>query len=131
MLPFHSCVLNDDHDDDEGDHSVNKLSAAGLPLFNCNLGLPVHYTAVCDGREDCVDGSDEKGCLAPQFAPLKDSSWQCGKFQLIPATRRCDAVPDCLDLSDEDFCSFCQVRNSERLRGKDIQLNTKDLFPKL
>ncbi|KAK7475328.1 hypothetical protein BaRGS_00033475 [Batillaria attramentaria] len=29
---------------------------------SCTLGPPVHYTVVCDGNPDCVDGSDEDKC---------------------------------------------------------------------
>ena len=78
VMPFHPCRWADlDNSDDGGEGGSSSLSVLGLPLFQCRLGQPVHYSLVCDGRDDCADGSDEMGCPSLRFEPLQGSTWQC------------------------------------------------------
>ena len=86
-------------------------SPGGLPLFQCRLGHAVHYSLVCDGKDDCADRSDELHCQQPQFHPLLESSFVCRTFQVIPANKRCDGNIDCFDESDEEFCASCTQGN--------------------
>ncbi|XP_041126916.1 low-density lipoprotein receptor-related protein 2-like [Polyodon spathula] len=63
----------------------------------------VSYRHLCDGEEDCPDGSDEKNCVASvcnepgQFQCLSDK--KCIEAELV-----CDGVPQCVDGSDEADC---------------------------
>ena len=57
----------------------------------------------CDGKWDCMNGADEKGCGG---CPANMFICSQGKT-CYSESKRCDGVTDCPDFSDEINCGFC------------------------
>ncbi|GFY28272.1 prolow-density lipoprotein receptor-related protein 1 [Trichonephila clavipes] len=71
--------------------------------FQCNDGTCLSRSAVCNGRWECPDGSDEARCYTG--IPCDVHSFRCTSGQCVPAYAFCNAVVDCLDGSDENFAA--------------------------
>ncbi|GAB5568912.1 otogelin-like protein [Prionailurus iriomotensis] len=105
-------------------HPMSPVAPAGCSpgQVPCEVLGCVEREQLCDGREDCLDGSDERRCASAAPFPVpttalpglpaskalcSPSQLSCDSGECLPAERRCDLRPDCQDGSDEDGCVDC------------------------
>ncbi|CAK1554719.1 unnamed protein product [Leptosia nina] len=70
----------------------------------CASGQCILKSAVCDGRIDCDDGSDEDTC--GHNGMCQPNEYQCANNKCVLKTWFCDSDDDCGDGSDEANCGL-------------------------
>jgi hypothetical protein len=82
------------------DEGAEACGYAQEQMFSCFGGGEVPADAVCDGAQDCSDGSDENESLCGGSVDL----FACGDGESIPQQWVCDFEADCSNGSDEASC---------------------------
>uniref|UniRef100_A0A3B4DRK8 EGF-like domain-containing protein n=1 Tax=Pygocentrus nattereri TaxID=42514 RepID=A0A3B4DRK8_PYGNA len=82
---------------------VLQISLTYSKEFQCRNRLCVAPTFVCDGDDDCGDGSDEEKCTASTASTCTPHEFRCNDSECIPVLWSCDGDPDCGDKSDESL----------------------------
>ncbi|XP_060552415.1 sortilin-related receptor-like [Ruditapes philippinarum] len=100
------------------DHNlVNTMTNSNLTqrlkngtYFTCkNSREQISLLANCDDVIDCLDASDESGCLHSNIE-CDENEFSCDGGHCIQLSQVCDLISDCADGTDE-FCDFqaCKV----------------------
>ena len=72
--------------------------------FHCATGSHcLSERFVCDGEDDCDDGSDEKEDMC-RSAKCQPEEFKCSDGKCINSNWKCDRNKDCSDGSDEKGC---------------------------
>ena len=85
--------------------TISQLTTCDANTFNCSDSsvLCIPPFMICDGHQECTDGTDEDPTICNNYQTCNDNEFTCasGNPKCIPMSFKCDGYQDCLDGSDE------------------------------
>jgi len=69
--------------------------------ISCNLGICLDWRHICDGKQQCTNGTDEDFCELLEFNECEDDEYRCANGMCIPDEYWLDGDYDCMDWTDE------------------------------
>ncbi|XP_023705770.1 very low-density lipoprotein receptor isoform X4 [Cryptotermes secundus] len=88
---------------------AESTDVCSLRQFRCNNGRCIPLTWMCEGEDDCGDGSDESAPECHVSRTCSDAEFRCANGRCIPVHWQCDNEKDCIDGSDE-VATVCQEK---------------------
>lgn len=102
------CADGDGNSDEPEELCALNVCDANRSVFcpepeDADQGVCLPGLWVCDGHNDCLDGSDENSCR--NFCERQSNRYWCApEARCLYAEAICDGIADCSDFSDERDC---------------------------
>ena len=90
--------------DEKWDIYCDKLLPGGNGYYGASFfcyDTSIFVSSVCDGKVECLDGADERGCPGRYYCSTNDT------LEWVSNEQRCDHVKDCTNGADE--CAGCEM----------------------